>query len=136
MKTKNIRQEIFIDAPPSQVYAALMDSKVHTEFTGDIAQIGKNVGDEFSAYGGYATGKNIKLERNKLIVQSWRASNWPIDHYSTIQFVFKSKNGGTLLIFNQSGIPEDFVEDISDGWMEYYWKPLNAMFDKNKKNKQ
>ena len=64
-------------------------------------------------------------------MQSWRASDWPNGHYSTVRFELKSKNDGTLLIFNQTGIPKEFVKDIGDGWIEYYWKPLKEMFKKN-----
>ena len=52
MKTKNIQQEVFINASPAQIYHALLDSKIHSKFTGDKAIIGKNVGEKFSAFNG------------------------------------------------------------------------------------
>jgi activator of HSP90 ATPase len=107
-----------------------MDSETHSKFTGDAAEIGKNEGDKFSAFSGYATGKNIKLEKDKLIEQTWRASDWPDGHYSIIKITLESQKNGTLLIFEQTDVPKDFFSDISDGWNEYYWKPLNAMFKK------
>jgi activator of HSP90 ATPase len=130
MKTKDINQEIFIKTTPSVIYHAFMDSKTHSKFTGDTAQIGKNIGDNFSAFSGYATGKNIQLKPNELIIQSWRASDWPKDHFSTIQIKLKSQKDGTLITFNQTGVPETQCDDISKGWYDYYWKPLKSMFDK------
>ena len=130
MKTENIHQEIIIKANPSEVYNALMDSDIHSKFTGDIAEIGKTVGEKCSAFDGYATGENLKLEPNKLIVQSWRASDWPEGHYSTVEFNLKLHKEGTKLTFKQTDVPEEFVKDISDGWKEYYWKPLNEMLKK------
>ena len=130
MKTKNITQEVFIFATPSNVYHALMDSKIHSKFTGDIARIGKTVGDQFSAFNGYATGENLELKPNKLIVQSWRSSDWPKGHYSTVYFELKPEKNDTLLKFHQTGVPGEYVEDISNGWMEYYWNPIKEMFKK------
>jgi len=77
-----------------------MDSKTHSKFTGDIVRIGKNVGELFSAFNGYATGENVELKPNKLIVQSWRASDWPKGHYSKVKFNLKPHKDGTLLTFH------------------------------------
>ena len=131
MNTKNIQQEVFINASPTEIYNALMDSKIHSQFTEDVAEIGKSVGEKFSAFNGYATGENLVLKPNELIKQTWRASDWPNGHYSIVKFELSPKNEGTILVFNQTDIPADQYEDISNGWHEYYWKPLNAMF-KNK----
>jgi len=133
VKTKNIQQEVFIEASPAEVYQALMDSKIHSKFTGDIAYMGKNVGEKFSTFNGYATGENLELKPNNKIVQSWRANDWSSGHYSTIHFELKSYKNGTLMKFHQTNIPEEQVQDISDGWQEYYWKPMKAMFKNNKK---
>lgn len=129
MKTKDIKQEVFINATPTDIYHAYMDSKIHTKFTGATATMGTKNGEEFSAFDGYATGKNLELKANKLIKQTWRASDWPENHYSTIEITLQPKEKGTLLKFNQTGVPEDNCDDISEGWYTYYWKPLQQMFD-------
>lgn len=134
MKTKTIHQEVFIEASPEDVYFAYMDSKTHSRFIGDTARIGKKVGDQFSAFDGYATGENLELQPNKLIVQSWRASDWPNGHYSTIRIELIPQKNGTSLIFHQTDVPEEHCEDISKGWQDYYWNPLSTLFIKlNKK---
>jgi activator of HSP90 ATPase len=133
MKTKNIQQEVFFEASPTEVYQALMDSKIHSKFTGEIADIGKNVGEKFSTFNGYATGENLELKPNNMIVQSWRASDWPNEHYSTVRFELIPYKNGTLLKFHQTNIPEEQLQDINDGWQEYYWKPMKAMFKNYKK---
>ncbi|MBU0497174.1 MAG: SRPBCC domain-containing protein [Candidatus Thermoplasmatota archaeon] len=133
MKTKTIHQEVFIEAPPADVYHAFMDSKTHSLFTGDTAHIGKKIGDQFSAFDGYATGENLELKPNKLIVQSWHASDWPNGHHSTIRIELTPQKKGTALIFHQTDVPEEHLYDISNGWWEYYWNPVNTMFTKDKK---
>ena len=68
-----IRQTVLFDAPPHDVFEALLDSRKHAAFTGDKAKIDCRVGGIFSVYGGYATGKTLRLEKDEVIVQSWRS---------------------------------------------------------------
>lgn len=73
---KTIRQTVNLDAPPHVVFGALLDSKKHSAFTGDTARISRKVGGTFSTFGGYATGKNLRIEKDKVIVQSWRTTDF------------------------------------------------------------
>lgn len=130
MKTKTIRQSATIKAPPSDVYDALMDSRKHSKFTGGKASISRKIGGKFTAYDGYIEGVNLELVLNEKIVQSWRGSDWPEGHYSRATFALKKVPGGTQLSFTQSGVPEEFYEDISQGWRDYYWKPMKELLEK------
>jgi len=124
MNTKTLHQTVEIRASPHEVYEALMDSKKHSEFTGDEAIIGRNVGDPFSAFSEWATGVNKELIPDKKIVQTWRGEDWPEDHYSVVTYELKPTEVGTLLEFTQTDIPEEFFEEISEGWVDNYWEPL------------
>jgi activator of HSP90 ATPase len=127
---KSIRQSVTIKAPPHAVYAALMDSRKHTQLTGQPAHIGRKVGSKFSAYGGDLSGTHLRLLKNRKIVQSWRANDWPEGHYSKATFTLKPVKGGTRLTFYQSGVPNAHYAGIKKGWIDYYWKPLKAMLEK------
>ncbi len=130
MKTKAIKQVILFKAPPEEMYDAMMDSKKHSAFTGDAAKIGKKVGERFTAYGGYAEGKNVELIPGRKIVQSWRASDWKEGYYSQVTFLFEETKEGTKMTFIQKGVPEEFYEDIEQGWIDYYWGPMREMLEK------
>ena len=130
METRSIKQAVTIKASPHAVYEALMDSKKHSEFTGGRAVISRKVGGKFTAYDGYAEGVNLELEPDKKIVQSWRASDWPEGLYSQVTFALKNAAGGTRLTFTQTGVPEEFADDVSRGWRDYYWAPLKEMLEK------
>src|SRR3989344_5153900 len=119
-----INQTVFLEAPPEKVYDCLMNQKKHSEFTDANAKIDKRVNGSFSVWDGYATGKTLELVLNKKIVQSWRASDWPKNVFSTVTFKFSEKDNGTILAFTQVGIPEEFEKDIEKGWEDFYWKPL------------
>ncbi|MBM3148994.1 MAG: hypothetical protein FJ008_01745 [Chloroflexi bacterium] len=128
MKTKTIRQIVTFKASPHVVYEALMDSRKHSRFTGDTAGISRKIGGKFKAYGDYIEGVNLELMPDEKIVQSWRASDWPEGHYSRVSFSLKKLDKGTQLTFEQSDVPEDFYEDISQGWHDFYWTPMKEMF--------
>jgi activator of HSP90 ATPase len=131
MKTKNIKQVVNIKAGLHEVYEALMDSRKHSQFTGDTAKISRKVDGKFNVWGDYITGVNLGLVQDKKIVQSWHASDWTEGHFSRVTFALaKAKNGGTKLTFTQTGVPAEFYKDIKDGWVEYYWEPLKKMLEK------
>jgi activator of HSP90 ATPase len=124
-----IRQRIIFTVEPHKVYEALMDSKKHSKFTGAKAVISREVGGKISAYEDYIDGWNVELVPDKKIVQKWRGSDWPENHYSTAVFELKkTETGGTALTFVQTGVPMDQFQDISDGWVENYWDKMKNMF--------
>jgi len=130
MKTKTIRQSVTFEASAHEVYEALMDSKRHSLFTGSEVQLSRKVGAEFSVYGGDIQGVNLELVPDKKIVQSWRYSDWPEGHYSKATFSLKEVSGGTRLTFTQIGVPEEFYDDIAQGWRDYYWEPMKEILEK------
>ena len=107
-----------------------MNSKEHSAFTGDKAVVSAKVGGTFSVWSGFITGKNIKLIKNKKIVQAWKSTmdGWPAKHYSTVTFALQKTKTGTKLVFTHKNIPASCAKDISKGWKEYYWKPMKKYF--------
>ncbi len=125
--TKTIRQSVSLRSPPHAVFEALLDSRRHSDFTGDRARISRKVGGTFSTFGGYASGKNLKIERDKVLVQSWRTTDFEDEEPdSTITFRFSKEGKGTRLSFVQSGVPDRLAADLAQGWRDFYWGPLKA----------
>lgn len=130
MKTKTIKQSVTFPATAHEIYETLMDSKKHAAFTGDEAEISREVGGSFSTFSGYARGTNLELVPDKKIVQTWRASDWPEGYYSRVTFWLEETDGSTQLTFEQTDVPEDFYDDIYQGWQDYYWSPMQEMLQK------
>jgi activator of HSP90 ATPase len=78
-------------------------------------------------YGGNIQGANLELVPDRKIVQSWRYGDWPDDHYSRVTSLLKGVPNGTHLTFTQTGVPDEFYEDIAQGWKDYYWGPMREM---------
>ena len=66
---KTIKQTVIIKAKPSEVYKALTNPSLHSKFTGSKAEGTDKIGN-FSTFEGYSHVKNIKLEKDKKIVQT------------------------------------------------------------------
>jgi activator of HSP90 ATPase len=136
MKTKTIKQTVTLAAPAHEIYEMLMDSKKHAAFTGDDAEISREVGGKISAWGGYIGGTNLELVPDRKIVQSWRGSDWPEGHYSRVTFQLRENGGFTTLSFEQTGVPEAVYDDVAQGWRDYYWKPMRKTLKGKKKGKK
>lgn len=132
--TKTIRQSVFIEATPKEVYEALTDAKKHSEFTGSRATGDAVEGEGFTAWDGYIYGKHVRLEKGKRIVQEWRTTEWPADASpSNLTFTLKPSKGGTLLKMVHSKVPSEQAEAYDKGWDENYWEPLKRYFEKRTK---
>ncbi len=129
MENRTIKQTATFKVPPHEVYEALMDSVKHARFTGSNARISRETGGKFTAFDGYSEGVNLELVPDKKIVQTWRANDWPVGHYSTVTYVLKEIEKGTKLTFTQVGVPENQLEDVSQGWKDFYWTPMKRMLE-------
>ena len=130
-----IRQTVTVNATPHEVYETIIDSRKHTKLTSDTAVMSRKVGGRTSAFGGYATGKTVELIPDEKIVQTWRASDWPEGVDSTVTYAFKAVSSGTKLAFTHRHVPPEQVEQIKQGWIDFYWTPLKAMFPPSPKSR-
>jgi activator of HSP90 ATPase len=134
MKTKTIKQTVTFYATPDKIYHLLMDQKLHEAFTGSKATISTKVNGKFDVFDGYCHGYNIELVRAKKIVQAWHFAEdgWPDDHYSICSFNFDADGNKTKLEFVQTEVPEHKVEELKNGWKEFYWEPIKTYLKDNR----
>jgi activator of HSP90 ATPase len=59
---------------PIEVYDALINARIHSEFTGSKATCNPKVQGKFTAWDGYISGKNLKLNRGTEVVQEWKTT--------------------------------------------------------------
>jgi uncharacterized protein YndB with AHSA1/START domain len=129
MRTSTINQIVIIEAAPSEVYEAWMDSERHSQFTGRLANISREIGGSFTAMDSLR-GNNVELVPGKKIVQTWQCDydGWPSDHFSVLTIQLSPIAGGTALEFEQTGVPLACLKGIHDAWHKHYWLPLKRMF--------
>jgi activator of HSP90 ATPase len=124
-----IHHEIVIAARPERIYAALLDGKQFSAFTGAAAEIDPTAGGAFSCFGGIITGRNIELLPDRRIVQAWRVAMWPEGQYSLVTFELQPRGAETRLVMDHVGFPDAMRahlngEAAEGGWQRMYWEPL------------
>jgi activator of HSP90 ATPase len=125
---KPVHHEVEFDVPPSEVYDAYLDSRRHSQFTGQKARMSRREGGQFTAGDEYITGVNVELVPDRRIVQAWRASEWPEGAHSILRLELSRRGKGSLLVVDHLGIPEEFREGVDDGWRQFYWEPMRRYF--------
>ena len=123
--TKTLVQKvIFKNTTPKALYELYMDPKKHSVATGAPAKLSDKIGGKYSAHGGYITGKNLQLVKNKLIIQTWRAMGWDKDDIdSTFIINLLAKGKDVVLEMVHANVPEKHADSINKGWNTHYWEP-------------
>src|SRR3989344_2466026 len=119
---KTIKQQVFINATPREVYEAYVDAKKHAVFTGANVKFEAKAGGKFDIWDGELIGENVKLVPGK-----------KIEHFGEgdgRRPGGRSGSEGTKLKLTQENVPDDKAEDIDSGWHEYYWEPMKEYFKK------
>lgn len=117
-----------LNAPARDIYKAWLSSEGHSKMTGGEATASNKVGGAFTAWDGYINGKNLVLEENKRIVQSWRTSQFLENETdSQIEVLLKEGDGATELTLVHSNVPES-GEHYRKGWDEHYFQPMKKYF--------
>jgi len=128
-KFVTIRQSVFFRVSPGEVFEALIDADKRRQWTGQRATGDSKVGSRFTTTDGYIFGKNLELEKGKVIVQEWKTKEWPEDApFSIVKFMMKMERGGTRLSLVHSKVPAKIADYIKSGWVEYNWEPLKKYF--------
>jgi activator of HSP90 ATPase len=123
----NVELPVTIEA----LFTAWLDSMQHGLFTGSTADIDPTVGGEFTAWDGYISGKTLAIDAPRRILQSWRTNEFDeSDPDSKLELLFESIPGGTRLTLNHTNIPDGQKEMYTEGWEEYYFKPMQEYFSK------
>ena len=121
----------FFLVKPEKIYEAWLDSGMHSEMTGSLAECDPVISGKFTAWDGYISGTNIDLEPGKKIVQEWRTTEFPEGSPdSVVEIEFMHLRGGTRLLLRHSSIPDGQGPEYMTGWVDYYFSPMKEFFGK------
>jgi uncharacterized protein YndB with AHSA1/START domain len=133
---KTIKQMYVIEAPVAKVWQALVDPEMINKWGGGPAKMSDEVGFEFELWNGDIWGKNVKVIKEKRLVQEWYAAKW--EEPSTLILTMIEKDGSagsgqvsTLVGLVHENVPDEGAEDIENGWRNYYMIPLKNFVEKN-----
>jgi hypothetical protein len=112
-----------------RIYDGWLSSAGHAGITGgQLAQASAGVGDSFTAWDGYISGKNLLLEPERRIAQSWRTTEFAeTDADSQIDLVLEPVAGGTKVTLHHSNNPDGHMS-YREGWEMYYFETMKEYF--------
>jgi activator of HSP90 ATPase len=119
-----IQKIVFKNTTPKILYDLYMNAKKHSLTTGGPAIISAKEGSKYSVHGGYITGKNLQLIKDKLIVQTWRAQGWDKNDIDSIFIInLEPKGKDVVLHATHANLPDKHSKHIDKGWHDHYWNP-------------
>ena|SRR5258708_14726047 len=119
---KTIIQKIKFKASSKVLFELYMDSKKHSLVTHGKAVLSRKVGGSYYAFQGYIKGRNLALVPGKMIVQTWRGSDWSKkDMDSVFILVFEPAKGGTQVTMVHANVPDKHAGHLAKGWNDHYW---------------
>lgn len=124
----SIRQQATIPADPHQVYKVLADADALSALSGKSGKAARIEGEEFAAFDGNVTGRQIELVPDTRLVQTWRFPRWEPGQHSLVTFTLTAVDGGTCLTIDQHGEPDDWHEHLATNWPNFYFTPLTEHF--------
>ena len=123
--SKQITQKLtFKKTKPKAIFDLYMNAKKHSFIAGSPVTISSKPGAPFSAHAGYITGQSVYTVKDKIIVQTWRGSDWQAsDPDSIFTIILEPQGKDTVLHAIHSNVPDVHAESLAKGWHDHYWKP-------------
>jgi uncharacterized protein YndB with AHSA1/START domain len=122
---KTIEQTVTFRTTPERLYRLYLSSRQHAAACGGWgkATIQARVGGRM-AMAPHITGKFLSLVPGKLIVQTWRGSDWKRSELESVLILaFSRRRGACRLVMVHANVPDAHARSITKGWFTYYWRP-------------
>lgn len=124
---KTIQQTVQFSVSPEELFDIYLNSKKHSAAINSKAAVSRKVGGKFLAFHGALRGRNLAIVPKRMIVQSWRASDWKkTDLDSILILTFSRAPRGARIALVHANVPDKWHAMIQKGWQKYYWKPWKA----------
>jgi activator of HSP90 ATPase len=129
---RDFKVSVVLPVSPQEIYDAWLDSKGHSAMTDAKAKVSNKVGGQFEAWDGYISGRNLKLEKGKRIVQAWRTMEFDdSEEDSQIEITLAPAKGGTQVTLKHTKLPAHGAQ-YDQGWVDSYFEPMKVFFTNKK----
>ena len=131
---RTVTMAVQLPASPSKLYRMYLNPRLHAAFTGAPVKIAARAGAPFEAFGGALAGAILQVIPNRLIVQSWRSTNfYRRDLDSTLVLSFWPDKGGGRIELTHLNVADSDFAGVSEGWSKYYWTPWREYLTRKSK---
>ena len=143
----SVHHQVELPATPAEVYELLADAAALSALSRMSGTAGRAAGEEFSAFDGHVTGRQVELIPGTMLVQAWRFPMWEPGMYTIVRFTLEAAkasaplaatdDSGTRLSIDQHAEPEGadalgchptWRDHLDAGWLTFYLTPLVRHF--------
>ena len=131
---RTIEQALTFRATPERLYRLYLRAREHAAACGGWgkATIQARVGRRMEM-APHIKGKFLLLVPGRLIVQTWRGSDWkPSEVDSVLILAFSRRRGVCRLVMVHAHVPDAHARSITRGWHTYYWRPWKRYLGKRR----
>jgi uncharacterized protein YndB with AHSA1/START domain len=119
---RTIAHTVTFASSPERLFDIYMAPAQHGAAIGSTATVSRKPGSPFAAFDGMLRGRMLAVVPKRLIVQTWRGSDWRKSEADSILILAFGKAGrGGQITLVHANVPERHVAGISKGWRTYYW---------------
>ena len=133
---KTIQQSVTLPATAADLYRMYLNPKRHAAITGAPVKISAKPGSAFRAFNGALSGRMLFTRPGRMIVQTWRSTNFDpkdLDSILILTFWPRGKSGRIQLV--HVSVADRDARGVTEGWKKYYWKPWRAYLTKRKRSR-
>lgn len=127
LNMKEFKKYVRLHATPEDLYNALVNPVMLEIWTGEPALMSEEPGSPFSLWDGSISGTNLEFEKNRMIRQEWDFGEE--NNPSEVTLLLHPDGKGTRLEIRQINIPDEFYDNISEGWISDYIGGLTQLFE-------
>lgn len=125
---RTITQSYTIHAPRHLVWRALVEPELIDAWGGGPVIMTDHEGSYFSLWGGSVHGTNTQVIEDELLEQDWYSGDdWPQASHVSIEL--EDEDGDTVVHLTHRDVPASDVDDVDDGWHEYFFGPLQKLVE-------
>ena len=125
----SLRLSTMVAASPNKIYAAWMDERRHSAFTGRRATVEQWVGGRVVAADGFIYAQHTYLETGRMIAMRWRTTDYADDVVSsTVILSLEPAAGGTKVIVDIASVPAGLEAALKKLWRSVYLDSMRKFF--------
>jgi uncharacterized protein YndB with AHSA1/START domain len=119
-----LTKEIWIDAPPEEVYRYLVEPELVVRWFGQESSNDRRDGGvcRVSVHGHVTRGEFVELVPGRRVVHTWGWEGPGQVHppgTTTVEWELEPSNGGTLVRLRHTGLTDDEARGHGDGWDQF-----------------
>lgn len=124
---KNYKKYFKIKAEVQDIFACLTNQFTIELWTGYPAKIEAKENTEFELWGGDISGKILKIETDKLLVQQWYFDGH--DDESIVTIKLHELNNGVSVELHHTNIPDEVYDEFANGWEEHFFGAIRTFLE-------